>query len=77
MIHLSVEDTGFTGEMYAEPSRELYRKLGMTIENLNGPPAGEQKRSYVTGVLSNVMKSIWVGYFYFFTVAINQLYVSQ
>ncbi|KAH8111977.1 AhpC/TSA antioxidant enzyme-domain-containing protein [Phellopilus nigrolimitatus] len=55
------KDTGFTGDIYADPSRELYRKLNMTVETLAGTPAGEQKRSYVTGALSNVLKSIWRG----------------
>ncbi|KAI5120579.1 hypothetical protein M0805_002529 [Coniferiporia weirii] len=55
------KDTGFKGEIYADPSREMYRKLDMTIETLSGAPAGEQKRSYVTNALSNALKSIWKG----------------
>ena len=54
------ENTGFSGDIYANPSRDLFRQLGMTIETLAGTPKGEEKRSYVTGVLANVLKSIWV-----------------
>ncbi|EMD31125.1 hypothetical protein CERSUDRAFT_69555 [Gelatoporia subvermispora B] len=55
------ETTGYAGELYADPSRALYRTLGL-IENLNITPAGEEKRSYLTrSLLGNVMKSIWNG----------------
>ncbi|KAL5536151.1 CCT3 [Sanghuangporus sanghuang] len=50
------ENTGFTGNIYADPSRELYRKLGMTTENLKATPTGQKKRSYVPGSVSNVLK---------------------
>lgn len=53
-------NTGFSGTIYADPSRVLYRKLGMTIENLQATPAGEEKRSYVSGMLSTTLRSIWV-----------------
>lgn len=32
----------------------------MTTETIAGTPKGEQKRSYVSNALTNVMKSIWV-----------------
>lgn len=54
-----LENAPFNGDIYAEPTRELYHKLGMTTETLAGTPKGEQKRSYVTSVLGNVLKSIW------------------
>jgi len=56
------EITGFTGQIYANPTRKLYHALGMNIENLETTPAGQQKRSYVTmGYLSNALQSIWKG----------------
>lgn len=58
------ETTGFNGDIYADPSRELYHKLGMTTENLKTTPAGQQKRSYVPGMVSNVLKSIWASSFH-------------
>ncbi|KAL5508745.1 hypothetical protein ACEPAG_4724 [Sanghuangporus baumii] len=55
------KNTGFTGNIYADPSRELYHKLGMTTENLKTTPAGQEKRTYVPGIVSSVLKSIWKG----------------
>ncbi|KAL5519655.1 hypothetical protein ACEPAH_1338 [Sanghuangporus vaninii] len=55
------KNTGFTGNIYADPSRELYRKLGMTTENLKTTPTGQKKRSYVPETVSSVLKSIWKG----------------
>ncbi|KAG6810528.1 hypothetical protein H0H92_011446 [Tricholoma furcatifolium] len=61
-IALWPETTGFTGPIYADPSRALYHALGMTITNLETTPSGEQRKSYLTkGVLSNAMSSIWNG----------------
>ncbi|OCH90542.1 hypothetical protein OBBRIDRAFT_730608 [Obba rivulosa] len=55
------EATGFTGEMYADPSRALYRTFGL-IQNLDLTPAGTEKRSYLSkSFLGNVVKSIWNG----------------
>ena len=54
------EQTGFSGDVYADPSRDLYQAFGL-IENLKGTPTGQSRRSYLTrGVLGNVFKSIWV-----------------
>jgi len=53
--------TGFTGDIFADPTRELYRKLGMTTETLAGTPKGEQKRTYVGGAVSIALASIWRG----------------
>ncbi|KAL5494569.1 hypothetical protein ACEPAI_30 [Sanghuangporus weigelae] len=55
------KNTGFTGNIYADPSRELYRKLGMTTENLKITPTGQKKRSYVPETVPSVLKSIWKG----------------
>ncbi|KZT73400.1 hypothetical protein DAEQUDRAFT_703823 [Daedalea quercina L-15889] len=53
------ETTGFKGEMYADPSRALYKIFGLA-ENLDGTPTGEERRSYLTkGVLSNAVQSTW------------------
>jgi len=56
------ETTGFEGEMYADPSRALYKCLGLT-ESLDRTPAGQEKRSYLTGrsFMGNLVKSIWDG----------------
>lgn len=51
----------FPGPIYADPSRTLYRTLGMGIENLDGTPKGEMRKSYLTqGVIINALQSIWV-----------------
>ncbi|KAF4612418.1 hypothetical protein D9613_004594 [Agrocybe pediades] len=48
--------------MYADPSRKLYRALGMDVENLGKTPSNETKRSYLTmGALSNIAMSLWRG----------------
>ncbi|KAI0066751.1 hypothetical protein BV25DRAFT_1868301 [Artomyces pyxidatus] len=55
-------ETEFEGEIFANPDRKLYRALGMTIENLDGTPAGTQKRSYLKdGLFKVTVKSIWHG----------------
>ncbi|KAF8887384.1 AhpC/TSA antioxidant enzyme-domain-containing protein [Infundibulicybe gibba] len=61
-IQTYAETTGFRGEIYADPSRKLYKALGMDIENLDGTPAGQEKRSYrTTSTFVNAMQSIWRG----------------
>jgi len=55
------EATGFTGQIYANPSRDIYRALGMTYETLSGTPSGEQKRSYVKGAFVDALRSTWRG----------------
>ncbi|TDL19363.1 hypothetical protein BD410DRAFT_792170 [Rickenella mellea] len=52
------KDTGFTGPIYTDPTRKLYRALGMTRESMAGPASGAPKRSYVRGVFSVTMRSI-------------------
>jgi hypothetical protein len=52
--------TGFQGSILADPSRTLYKTLGM-IENLVTRPRDAEKKGYVAkGMLSNIMCSIWV-----------------
>jgi len=54
------ETAGYQGPIYADPSRELYRTLGMNIETFATTPAGQQKRSYLTmNPLANTIQSIW------------------
>lgn len=55
------ESTGFTGPIYANPSRDLYRHFDL-IENLAKTPSGQPKRAYVEGqsVIGNIFSSIWV-----------------
>jgi len=56
------EITGFRGPMYADPTRQLYKTLGMHITNLATTPAGQKKPSYITmGALSNIWKSLRTG----------------
>ncbi|KZV70266.1 hypothetical protein PENSPDRAFT_675767 [Peniophora sp. CONT] len=40
-------DTGFEGDVFANPDRTLYRALGM-VENLKQTPSGQPKASYIT-----------------------------
>ncbi|KAI0049926.1 hypothetical protein FA95DRAFT_1514890 [Auriscalpium vulgare] len=55
-------DTGFEGEIFANPDRKLYHALGMTVENLDGTPSGTEKRSYLKqGIFKVTMSSIWRG----------------
>ncbi|KAF8712463.1 hypothetical protein AX14_013071 [Amanita brunnescens Koide BX004] len=49
LISTYAEMTGFAGPIFADPSRELYHALGMTIETLSTTPKGQKKRSYLTG----------------------------
>ncbi|EGN93577.1 hypothetical protein SERLA73DRAFT_78458 [Serpula lacrymans var. lacrymans S7.3] len=61
-IQFYAETTGFQGPIFADPTRKLYVTLGMTIENLQGTPAGEKRRSYLQrGDISNALASIWRG----------------
>jgi len=62
LIKNYAEGTNFNGKIFADPSRELYKSLGMTIENLQGTPKGEKPRSYLpSGLLTNILSSIWRG----------------
>ncbi|KAI0321204.1 AhpC/TSA antioxidant enzyme-domain-containing protein [Amylostereum chailletii] len=49
LIQKYKDEMGFTGEIYANPDRSLYRALGM-VESLARAPAGEEKRSYLQHV---------------------------
>ncbi|KAF8167139.1 AhpC/TSA antioxidant enzyme-domain-containing protein [Crassisporium funariophilum] len=61
-IAMYAETTKFEGPIYADPTRTLYRALGMNIENMAGTPAGEKKPSYlILSSFSNAMQSIWRG----------------
>ncbi|KAF8621930.1 hypothetical protein AX15_007396 [Amanita polypyramis BW_CC] len=60
-ISAYAESANFSGVIYADPSRELYHTLGMTMETLARTPTGQTKRSYLTtSMFSNVIQSIWV-----------------
>ncbi|PAV22926.1 hypothetical protein PNOK_0288300 [Pyrrhoderma noxium] len=52
--------TEFQGELYADPQREIYHALGL-VESLKMAPSGEPRKSYVPGVVTSVLKSIWQG----------------
>ena len=56
MIYTFIENTGFFGEIYADPTRALYHTLGMTIESLALTPKGEEKKSYVGPLLSTTLR---------------------
>ncbi|KAF8621928.1 hypothetical protein AX15_007396 [Amanita polypyramis BW_CC] len=61
-ISAYAESANFSGVIYADPSRELYHTLGMTMETLARTPTGQTKRSYLTtSMFSNVIQSIWRG----------------
>jgi len=54
------ETTGFKGDLYADSSRELYRKFGL-LSTLRATPSGQTKRSYATSsFFTNVVSSIRV-----------------
>ena len=54
------ENTGFKGEVYANPDRKLYDTLGL-VSNLQRTAKGEERRSYLTrGLLNVTLWSIWV-----------------
>ncbi|KAI6154227.1 AhpC/TSA antioxidant enzyme-domain-containing protein [Pisolithus tinctorius] len=56
------ETTSCPFSIYADPKRELYHALGMTIETLALTPANEKRRSYLQkGFLGNILSSIWSG----------------
>ncbi|KAH9040267.1 hypothetical protein EDB83DRAFT_2411016, partial [Lactarius deliciosus] len=56
-----VENTGFKGDLYANPDRKLYDTLGL-VSNLQTTPKGEERRSYLTrSLLSGTLWSIWRG----------------
>ncbi|KIK06323.1 hypothetical protein K443DRAFT_674311 [Laccaria amethystina LaAM-08-1] len=59
-IQSYAETTGFKGRIFADPTRTLYRELGMDIESLERTPAGQERRSYlVLGAFANATQSIW------------------
>ena len=61
-IQLLQETTGFKGRVFADPTRTLYRELGMDIESLERTPAGQERKSYlVLGAFANATQSILVG----------------
>ncbi|RXW14940.1 hypothetical protein EST38_g10918 [Candolleomyces aberdarensis] len=55
--------TGFKGAIYADPTRDLYHALGMTLETLSTAPSNQPKPGYLAGVgmVSNIFTSIWKG----------------
>ena len=57
---LPTEITGFKGPILADPTRKLYQILGL-VEHMAKKPAGVPRKSYLTsGVISNVLTSVWV-----------------
>lgn len=57
-----LETTTFHGPIYADPSRKLYRALGMTTESLAPAPPGTERKSYLRlSKVANALKSIWSG----------------
>jgi hypothetical protein len=53
------EDTGYQYPVYADPTRKLYKALGL-ISSLAPPPADAPKGSYVGSVVSTTLQSTWV-----------------
>ncbi|KAF8079404.1 AhpC/TSA antioxidant enzyme-domain-containing protein [Lyophyllum atratum] len=61
-IRTYAEKTNMVGSIFADPSRALFHTLGMNIENLDGTPAGQDRRGYLKQApLLNAMQSIWNG----------------
>lgn len=57
----ALEVTGFQGPIFADPERNIYRILNMTAESLKSTPAGQAKKSYITGgTVTNALRSVWV-----------------
>ncbi|KZT02065.1 uncharacterized protein LAESUDRAFT_662670 [Laetiporus sulphureus 93-53] len=57
------ENTGYKGDLYADPSRVLHQLLALA-ESLERTPAGQEKRTYLgKSFIGNVVKSIWDGPF--------------
>ncbi|KAH6901648.1 AhpC/TSA antioxidant enzyme-domain-containing protein [Coprinopsis sp. MPI-PUGE-AT-0042] len=58
-----VQASGFHGPIYADPTRELFRAMGMTLENLKLNPSKERRAAYLKGqnifqiVLSGVKRA--------------------
>jgi hypothetical protein len=52
------EVTKFRGLMYADPTRQLYNVLGMTLKTMDGTPKHEQKKSYVPSVTAATVGGI-------------------
>ncbi|KAJ7496858.1 AhpC/TSA antioxidant enzyme-domain-containing protein [Mycena latifolia] len=58
------EITGFQGAIYADPTLNLYRTLGMDIKTLAKTPSGQKKPSYITtSSLANIWMSLKTGPF--------------
>ncbi|KAH7920370.1 hypothetical protein BV22DRAFT_808796 [Leucogyrophana mollusca] len=58
------EVTNLQSPIYADPTRALYRALGVTTENLATTPARQERRSYLRkGDVANALASIWRGPF--------------
>ncbi|XP_006453768.1 hypothetical protein AGABI2DRAFT_147179 [Agaricus bisporus var. bisporus H97] len=54
--------TNLQGDIFTDPTRNLYRALGMNIENLETTPSGEKKRSYIKkSTVSGILSSVWNG----------------
>ncbi|KAF7784882.1 hypothetical protein Agabi119p4_1047 [Agaricus bisporus var. burnettii] len=54
--------TNLQGDIFTDPTRNLYRALGMNIENLETTPSGEKKRSYIKkSAVSGILSSVWNG----------------
>ncbi|KAF8901382.1 AhpC/TSA antioxidant enzyme-domain-containing protein [Gymnopilus junonius] len=54
--------TNFFGPIYTDPTRQLYKVLGMDVENLEKTPASQEKKSYLTlSTARNLAMSLWRG----------------
>jgi hypothetical protein len=55
------ETTDFQGQMYADPTRQLYRVLGMSFGSLKTTPEGVSRKSYLrSSCFYTALQSIWV-----------------
>jgi hypothetical protein len=53
-------NSSFSGAVYTDPSRELFKALGMTLESLKQTPKGEKPKSYVGGLIAALLKGMIV-----------------
>jgi len=53
-------NSNFYGEVYAEPTRKLYRTLGMTLQNFDATPKDQTPKTYVAkNKMAGIARSIW------------------
>lgn len=63
------EKTNFQGDIFTDPTRNLFHALGMNIENLDRTPSSGKRRSYIKkSFLGGTWSSIWVRHGHFYSI---------